>query len=524
MTEAASAVPGQWRQLSPWSIIHFAEKAIVENIKGLIYAGGPAALGASRWGSWAYAWTVPLVILLIVLVSATVTYLFYRYRILEDSVQVRRGALFKKHLNLSFHRMQNVSIEHPFYFRPLSRVTLRIDGAGAKDEEVNIAGLSLADAREARNFMVRQKHRLGASTPDAGTAAVDSADSPRTLETTEPAESAEGEWFFSRNLSDLIVHGLTNNRSFILIAAILGFLFQSGFSPDDLAARLGIDFDLMVAGLSLVRMVILVFVSLLASVGVIALLSVLVSVITYYGFTLYRTADSWTIKRGLLTRHEIHVRKSRIQTITLRQDWLDRLLGRRNVIFERISHAKGHNDALAEQQRRILVPSVRIEETAQLINELFPGCRLESFSFTPVDRRYFYKWAILTSLIYLTAVVVIAVVTEGFTWMLAGVTTAWPLHVLVIYRRWRCGGLAVSGDLIIARSGTIGIDYRLFAADKIQDITHVQSVLMRRRSLSSLQVHTAAILIRVPYMPTAFIRQVVDYCVFRAETAQRSWM
>jgi uncharacterized membrane protein YdbT with pleckstrin-like domain len=90
--------------------------------------------------------------------------------------------------------------------------------------------------------------------------------------------------------------------------------------------------------------------------------------------------------------------------------------------------------------------------------------------------------------------------------------------------RWKAGGLAVDGDVVIVRSGAIGIDYQLFPADKIQDVTHIQSLLMRRHGLSNLAVNTASTSIRVPYMPTAFVRNVVDYCVFRAESSARSWM
>jgi putative membrane protein len=122
-------------------------------------------------------------------------------------------------------------------------------------------------------------------------------------------------------VQDLILHGLTNNRAFIAVAAIFGFLAQSGFSPIEMMQRLGIEFDIVIAGLSLVRLAMLIVLSFVAAVGVIALLSVLVSVLTYYGFTIYRTEDSLTIRRGLLTKHEIHIRKSRIQTLHLRQDW-----------------------------------------------------------------------------------------------------------------------------------------------------------------------------------------------------------
>jgi putative membrane protein len=511
-TEAALFVPNEWHRLSPWSIVHFAQKAIVQNVSALIYGGGSATFGASKWGSAAFTWGVPIAILVAVLIGATITFVFYRYRVLDDSIQVRRGALFKKHMNLSFRRMQNVSIEHPFYFRPLGRVTLKIDGAGAKDEEVNVAALELTRAQAARDYILRQKNRL-----DPTTESVD--DSHH-----EQAGSEEGDPFYGRSLSDLVVHGLTNNRSFIVIAGLSGFLAQSGVSPADLAGRFGIDFDVVIAGSSLVRLAMLIVLSFIVAVGIVALLSVVVSIVTYYGFSMYRTADSLTIRRGLLTKHEIHVRKSRIQTITLRQDWLDRLLGRRNVILEPITHSAGQQDPWAAQTKRILVPSVRVHETATVTDELLPGCRIEALSFTPINVRYFYKHAALISAAYLAALTVTTVLPDALSWTIPVFLALWPLHVLLMYMSWKRGGLAIDGDVIVARSGTIGIDYRLFAADKGQDVTHIQSILMRRHDLSSIKFHTASTAIKVPYMPTDFIRSVVDYCAFRVESTSRSWM
>jgi hypothetical protein len=110
---------------------------------------------------------------------------------------------------------------------------------------------------------------------------------------------------------DLIVHGLTNSRSFIAVAAILGLLAQSGLSPREIAARFGIEFDVVVAGLSLVRFVVLVVVSFIAAVGVIALLSVLVSIVTYYGFSMYRTAGTTSFSNAFHTRRDKLIRLRR---------------------------------------------------------------------------------------------------------------------------------------------------------------------------------------------------------------------
>ncbi|HUF72966.1 MAG TPA: PH domain-containing protein [Gammaproteobacteria bacterium] len=512
MGEAAGFVPYEWHRLSAWSIVHFAQKAVVQNVSALIYAGGPATFGASQWGSTAFAWSVPIAILVFVLIGSMIAYVFFRYRIVGDSIQIKRGALFKKHLNLSFHRIQNVSIEHPFYFRPLGRVTLKIDSAGAAEEEVNVAALMRTQGEAARDYILRQKRKLD---PAAGT--------DEHLEQ-EAAGSEEGTVFYRRSLSDLVVHGLTNNRSFILIAGVFGFLVQSGFSLADLAERLGIDFDVVIGGLSLVRLAMLVVFSFIAAVGIIALLSVVVSIVTYYGFSMSRTTDSLTIRRGLLTKHEIHVKKSRIQTITLRQDWLDRLLGRRNIILERITHSRGQNDPSALQKRRIFVPSARVHETPTVTDEILPGCRVEELSYTPISIRWLYKYSAIVSALYVAGLAAAVALPDSLSWTIAAVLVLWPLHVLLLYLSWKRGGLAIDHDVVVARSGTIGIDYRLFAADKIQDVTHIQSVLMRRHDLSSIKFHTASTAIKVPYMPTAFLQKVVDYCAFRVESTSRSWM
>ncbi len=512
MTESQPFVAGHWHRLSPWAIVHFAQKAIVQNVRILLIGGISAYFGSARISRVDVPWLVPIVIVAVVLIGSAVAFIFYRYRVVEDAIQVKRGALFKQHLNLSFGRIQNINIEHPFYFRPLGLVTLKIDGAGSSAEEVNLAALDLRQAQALRDFILRQK-KLGSPTPEL----VDSA----SRATGEPESE---EFLYSRSVPDLILHGLTNNRAFIAVAAIFGFLAQSGLSPVEMVQRLGIEFDFVIAGLSLVRMAMLVVLSFIAAVGVIALLSVLVSILTYYGFTLHRTEDSLTIRRGLLTKHEIHIKKSRIQTIHLRQDWLDRFLGRYNMILERITHSPAQGAAAAAQAGRILVPSMRAAETAIVIDEILPGCRPDRLAFTPIHVRYFRKHALIVSALYLAAIGIVLALPESLRWLLALVLVFWPLHLWRTYLRWKAGGLAIDGDVVIARSGAIGIDYRLFAAEKVQDVAHIQSVLMRRRDLSSLRVNTASTSIHVPYLPTAFVRKVVDYCAFRVESTARSWM
>ncbi len=510
MSETDSVVTDAWRKLSAWSICHFAASAVIQNIQAAFFFGA-GAYGVSRSELDRFTWVIPVVVVALVLGASVLRYLFYRFRVTEDAVQVRSGALFKRHLNLAYERIQNISLEHPFYFRPLGLVTLRVDGAGAAGEEVSLAALERHEAEAIRSFIVGRRRELDDSGPDAAESPLGGEDEP---------EAA----FFTRSLPDLVIHGLTNNRAFLVVAGVIGVFSQTNLSFENVIEPVIDRIGAVVGSFGLVRLAVLFVVAFVLVTGVLALLSVLVSIATYYGFTIYRTARGLTIKRGLFTRHEINVRKSRIQTVAFRQDWLDFLLGRRNVVFEQITHAIPGQEQNASASKRILVPSVRLEETEALIEDLLPGCRVDELPYTPIRKRYFYKHAVIHSFFH-ALVTGLALLVPDVADVYALVLVAlWPAHMALVYMKWRRGGIAVDGDLVAVRSGVIGIEYRVFPAFKAQNVSHIQSVLMRRHDLSTLTFHTASSTITIPYLTTAFARRVVDWCLYRVESSPRSWM
>lgn len=510
MSEVAEAVTGEWRKLSAWSIVHFAARAVMQNVQAALGVGA-GAYGVSQTEFGRFTWLIPAVIGVLIVVGSAVSYLFYRFCVTEDSVQVRRGALFKRHLNLAFERIQNISLEHPFYFRPLGLVTLRIDGAGGAGEEVQLAALGRLEAESIRTYIVNRRRDLSIA-PGAAEAG--------------PGDDAEAETeglFFTRSLPDLVIHGLTNNRAFLAVAGIVGVLSQTNLELDEIVepwiARLGA----MVGSFGLVRIAVLFVIAFVLITGLLALLSVIVSIVTYYGFSVYRTRSGLTVKRGLLTKHEINVRKSRIQTVTFRQDWLDYLLGRRNIVLEQITHASPQAPQAAAG-KRILVPSVRLDETDTLMEEVLPGCRVDELDYTPIRKPWFYKHAIIHTALHALLLIPALAVPNMPALFLPAVLLLWPPHVALVYMRWKRAGIAVDGELVAARSGIVGVNYQVFPAFKAQDVSHIQSVLMRRRDLSTLAFHTASSTVTVPYLTTGFAKRIANYCLFRVEATERSWM
>lgn len=461
-------------------------------------------------------WQIALLALaLYILAGAFLRYFFYSFRVLEDGIQVKQGVLFKKQLDLNFKRIQNVNIRHPIYFRPLKLVMLKIDGAGSKNEEVNIAALTLESAKAIRKTVQIKKGQLSPEASNDGSHINNEDDA------NAAAALGEEEPFYTRSFRDLVIHGLTNNRAWIIVGGIIGFLQSTPFSISDAVDILQELLGTIISNESVAYTVMLFSISFVLAVVLTALLSVVGSIVAYYGFTLYTSDKSIMVHRGLINKQEINMQKSRVQSVYFRQDWLDLILRRVNVIYEQITHMQ-HDVGTVENSKKILVPSAREWERSKLIQEIFDIPDVATLQFQRISKRHFYKISIIWSVIYV--IIAIALTMNDELSILAAIVALWSVHIFLLYMNWLRAGLAMEGDYVIVRKGIIGIDYIIFPAHKLQVVDHVQSLLMRRRNLSDIVFHTASRTAKVPYLPTQFVKDILNYCVYSVESDKRSWM
>src|SRR5690606_8466764 len=111
--------------------------------------------------------------------------------------------------------------------------------------------------------------------------------------------------FFSRSLADLVVFGLTNNRAFLVIGGVIAFMSQTPLSIEGLLRSMGVDVGAFLAAQSITRLAVLFVIAFVMVMVVLAVLSVFASIATYSRFRIYRAGDSFTVRRGLFTRHEM---------------------------------------------------------------------------------------------------------------------------------------------------------------------------------------------------------------------------
>jgi putative membrane protein len=505
-----------WRALSRWSILHFSARMIGQ-IFGNMYAVVPMLVGALQGGVYFVAIGGAGMVALIV-TAGVVRHRFYRYRLDDDKVHIREGFLHKRQLSLEYHRIQNISVEHPFYFRPIGLVTLKVDGAGSSGEEVNLAALTLEIGEDMRSFILSRKVA----------AAPDSTQSEQARDEQTPIQIAETEPLITRAPIDLILHGITNNRAWVIAGVFAGALGQASDNLGNALASIGIDVGSAVQsytdGLSVLGGIVAVMAVAAFVILLMAILSILGSLFSYWDYRLHANRSNYLETRGLATRREINMQKSRIQALAIEQNWLDVVIERMHVVLEQISHTQVEQP-LGSGNTRIMVPSITFDESTQILQDFdaaLPNVR--ELTFTPISVRYVVKIALILAPVYAIAPTILLFAVPSMAWIGMSFLAVFAAHVGMVYLRYRRWGLAVSGEYVIVRKGLIGIDYVALPAFKIQRVALKESIWTRRRGLASVSFLVASRSVRVPLLDRTFAAAVINYCTYKVESSDRSWM
>jgi len=483
----------------------------IRDLVGNLYAIIPVVYGLTKIDDLQILILLIVGLVLLIVVRAVTQYRHFSYQITDDSIMVRKGMFFKKQTNLSYDRIQNVSYERPFYYRPFDLVIVRVDGAGSAADEIHLSALEPAQADSIQAVIQTRRHQ-------ATHGDVHSVDSEQ--RNIEEEDHNRGNILITRSLSDLVLHGLSNNRAWIILGAGGAIYGQFADALQAWTAKLGIDFSLLVENQSALATLAYLFSIFVFSLMIVAGLSVLGAIVSYYDFELRRNEKTLTVNRGLFNRHEVHMQVSRIQSVYFRQDWLDRMLGRVNLIFEQLSHGLESGDM--GNADKLLVPSVTFDQAEALCREVFPAPALSSLEFVPSSQRMFYRNAIIPTLV--AGVVSLSLLLAGFGWLVLGVAPIYLFVLLVVYWAWRRKGVTLHGSLAILRQGIFGIDHVIVELSKLQKVRFSQTVLMARHDLASVEYTVASRTLDMPFLRSGTALELVNYGAYQVESSQRSWM
>jgi putative membrane protein len=477
---------GDERRLHPWSWLFVLIQQLKSFALPLV-----VLLFTGRGNSWELWGLVGAGVLVLVSLAQ---YFTYRFRVDHDGIVIRSGIFHRNLRNIPFQRIHNVALHQTLLHRIFGVAEVRLESAGGMTAEGEMRVLSLADA-QALEELVRSHGKAKAATDADDVAAPESTSTELLVLPT----------------SEVVRLGLISNRGMIVVAAAFGVLAQtsSELVGDVLEAWVdaGLGFSKEMQ-LGLLGAAIGVLALLLVAVVALRLLSVVLALLQYHGFTLTENGNRLSAQRGLLTRMRANMPRRRIQAWSLRESLTHRWFGRRSLRVDSAS-METMND---QRSLRDLAPVATPDAMDALIRHLLPNAHWPMQAWRPLHPRAWRRQ-------FLFPAVAAIALTAALTWFngLWGLMALLLVPLLLVRARiWaRHAGYSEEGGLIAVREGWLDKRWRFAETRKLQSLQLNQSPFDRRHGMASLLMDTAGASpfeppLRIRYLPVDEARALHD--------------
>lgn len=444
-------------RLDPLSIPYRAVQGGLQAIVGIVVAG---VFGAGSVGGTTGLAIFGVVVVLgvgVALVWQVAYFRRFEYRLTADTFDIDSGVLSRREREIPYTRIQNVDITQNVVQRVLGIAEVRLETAGGGQTEARLRYVSYDEAERLQEEVSRRKRQDAGETTEADT------------------ERPESQPLFEITPRELAVLGVVSMdaRLLSLLALPLSFAGPSVYAevlPE--GDLLWLFVPLAIVG------------TLLATAAV----SGVLAITRYYDFTLVATDDEYRYERGLLQRFSGSIPKTKVQTITIKENLIARWLGYASMTIETAGAAGTGQEQSNTSQSAI--PIARRERVSALAKRIEP---FESLSFVrPPKRarlRYAARYAIAVTVVVALVAAAALAIDWGGPWY--AVLALYALVPPAAHLKWANRGYRLEDDHVITRNGFWSRQIAVVPAYRIQTIATSATIFQRRRSLATVVVDTA---------------------------------
>jgi len=442
-----------------------------------------------------------LAITILSLVYSILAYLRFYFFIQNNELCVRSGVIRRKILNVPFDRIQFVDFKQNVVHQFLNVVSVQIDTAGSKGSELEFDAIDRKTAIELREIVLAYKRNLSNIINDNPDLSIQPPVVPELILSLKPR--------------DLIKIGMSENH---LRTAGIIFAFFLGIA-DDMNQALGWDvfgeLENTTTAMSLVGLL-ATLVAIPLFIGISFMITLVRTVLRYYGLKFWREGQNFKLVSGLFTRNEKTIQKSKIQLIRWMTSPLKQIFG---IYQMNIYQATGIEQ---NKDKSLVIPGCYLQQVDDTLDMTIPGFRNASFTSHRMDVSIVYRMVILFGLVPAVFFGILAWYNEGvMQWLL---TLIFPMAVVMGYAYQKKRRLKIHPDYILSEAGIIGRSFKLVEIYKIQSVLIETSPMQRLRGLTSLHVFTAGGDVYFPYLDAGIAQQARDYILYRIESDHHPWM
>ncbi|MDJ1433339.1 PH domain-containing protein [Halostagnicola sp. A-GB9-2] len=450
-----------------------------------------------------------------------VYYFRFEYEITDTTFDVSSGVFSRRSREIPYRRIQNVDVRVGILQRLLGLAVVSIETAGGGNTE---AVLNFVSEEEANRLQREIRRRTAKATETQEKSSADdledvpAADSESARDRNEagdpiehPDETVDGRGgepsvdhespstaaqrrdhakreksLFGLEARELLLYSFTSFRPAVG-AALLFFVFiaidpvinhlltvaQPVGGPEDLETGTAGNYGILTA------------VSFVYAVAVTYLVSVAYTFATYYGFKLSRAGQDFVYERGLVQRYSGSIPAEKIQSVTVTDNPLQRLIDYAGMWIETAGY--GPESSSGSQSAVPLARKSRVYE----FTERLTGAETPKFLSPPelARRRYLARYSIIAGVIVAIAFGVSLATTLEQWYLAAIVFLAVPpaAHLRYVNIQYFVGE-----DHLVVRRGFWRRRTTVIPYYRIQTVSTRRSVFQRRLGLASVVVDTAS--------------------------------
>ena len=382
--------------MHPWSVLFNLGgmlRALVVPVAFLLFA--TFFRGGDSGRSWVGASLASVGLVVAGLIQVFV-FFTTKYRFEGNDLVVKRGLLFRNERRIPMAKVQNIDLVQNLLHRVAKVATVKLETASGAGADATFSVLSQQAIDELRQRVFAHRTR-----------AADASDSATpTGEISSATLESPGVPVLRLSLLEVVKLGLMTFRGIVLVAVALALAAELGLldwveSKID-ARTIVADLSGVAAGSKALLSVFWIAGIVLGIVALLAALSIVWSILRFYGFNLTRFDDDLRVECGLLTKVSATVPRGRIQFISVRQTPIHRFLDRATIRIETAGGKKseGSEQPIGEKWIAPLVPSGDVQ---RVLRELRPGLGFDAVPWEPVGggakKRMVRKAVIIAALV-----------------------------------------------------------------------------------------------------------------------------
>lgn len=403
------------------------------------------------------------VVLVFLLVGGIIKWKRFVYWFEDGELRIEYGLFVKKKRYIPFDRIQSLNYTEGIFHRPLGLVKVKVETAGSGkigQAEAELTAISREDADRIESEMEKAKHHL----PDEVVAEMGP------VEKVEAPVKKEAMVLYRMSMKELLILATTSGGIGVVISAVLLFLSQfSELIPYDAIyeeVMLFLRFGVLIVVLTIFLVLLIAWV-----------ISVIMTIVANYQFTIQRDEDHIYITRGLLEKKKVSVPLKRVQGIKVSQNPLRELFGYATVMVESAGGSVGDKD-----EKIRLFPLVKADRMIPILAELFPELEWTPELVKAPKRsvHFFYRLDLIWLLPMLAAL--------GYFFYPYGLLALIILPFVVITGVWqhRTAGYALGEKQLTMQFRGLS-KHRFFMLKKrVQVIQVTQSFFQRRKGIASI--------------------------------------